>query len=95
MADYYNDLIDWVADTGISRNEAQHAVTRCSLAIAKGGAAGYTAMGAAAYFMAMNPATAVEYLVASTAIGGGYELIKSPACAQVREAISFWNRVDF
>jgi hypothetical protein len=94
MADYYNDLINWVADTGVTRDEARHAVVRCSLAIAKGGAAGYAAMGAAAYFMAMNPATAAEYLVASTAIGGGYALAKSPSCAEVREAIQFWNKVE-
>jgi hypothetical protein len=95
MSAPYDDLIDAVTNTGISRAEAEHAVRRCAMAMAKGGLVGYTAGGAFAYFMAMNPATSIPYLLVSTAAGGGYALAKSQQCSEVREAINFWNTAKF
>jgi hypothetical protein len=95
MSSAYDGLIERITDSGISRSEAEHAARRCALAMAKGGVFGYTAAGAFAYFMAMNPTTALPYLVGSTVVGSGYQLLKSPECSEVRKAISFWNTASF
>ena len=91
MPSPYDQLIQAIADTGISEAEAQHAARRCSLAVAKGGLTGYFGGGAFAYFLAMNPASAVPCAVAGLGIGAGYALAKSPQCSEVRDAIRFWN----
>jgi hypothetical protein len=91
----YNDLISSVSESGLAEEEAKHAVRRCVLAMAKGGFVGYTAMGALAYFMSMNPATALPYLLVSTSGGAAYQLAKSPQCEDVRKAVFFWNSAKF
>jgi hypothetical protein len=96
MSSPYEDLIRAITETGISRAEAEHAARRCAMAMAKGGLLGYAGGSIAfGYFMAMNPATAIPYLLVSTAVGGGYALTKSPQCSEVRDAISFWNTAKF
>lgn len=95
MSSAYDDLIDQITANGVERSEAEHAARQCALAMAKGGLVGYTAMGAFAYFLAMNPTTAIPYLAISTAAGSSYQLLKSPACSEVRSAISFWNTAAF
>ena len=91
----YEELIERITATGVSRQEAEYAARRCALAIFKGGAVGYSAAGAWAYFLAMNPAAAASYLVAGSAVGAGYALAKSPQCSEVREAIWYWNTAGF
>jgi len=91
----YDDLIEKIADTGISRQEAEFAARRCAMAMLKGGAVGYTAAGAWAYFLAMNPLAAAGYLAGASVAGAGYQLATSPQCAEVRQAISFWNTAPF
>jgi hypothetical protein len=87
----YDELIQKITATGISENEARLAVRRCTFAMAKQGVVGYAGAGAFTYFMAMNPATAVPYLVGGAVLGAGYALAKSPQCSEVRTAIRFWN----
>ena len=91
MPSPYEQLIEAIVETGVSEVEAQHAARRCAMAMAKQGAVGYLGGGAFAYFMAMNPASAVPYAIAGLAGGAAYALIKSPQCSEVREAIRFWN----
>ena len=91
MASPYDQLIQAIVDTGVSEAEAQHAARRCAMAMAKQGAVGYLGGGALSYFLAMNPGTALPYLVGGLAIGAGHALVKSPQCSEVREAIQFWN----
>jgi hypothetical protein len=57
----------------------------------KGGVAGYSTGGALAYFLAMNPVSVFPFLIGTTATGAGYQLLKSPSCSEVREAVSFWK----
>ena len=77
MSSPYEDLIDAITEIGVSRQEVEHAARVCALAMVKGGLIGYTAGGVFAYFMGMNPATVLLYLVVSAAAGGGYALAKS------------------
>ena len=83
----YEDLIDFVTKRGISRYEAERAVKRCARAMAINGLV--------AFFLAMNPATAVPYLIAGTAVGAVTTLARAPACSDIREAISYWNTASF
>jgi hypothetical protein len=89
MASPYEQLIQAIIETGIPETEARHAARRCALAMAKQGATRYLGGGALAYFMAMNPATAVPYLVGGVALGAGHALLKAPQCSEVREAVPF------
>ena len=91
MTSLYDQLIQAIIETGVSEAEAQHAVRRCALAMAKQGAAGYLGGGALSYFLAMNPGTAVPYLVGGVAFGAGHALVASAQCSEVREAIKFWS----
>jgi len=91
----YEDLIDFVTKRGISRYEAERAVKRCARAMAINGLVGYSTGGAIAFFLAMNPATAVPYLIAGTAVGAVTTLARAPACSDIREAISYWNTASF
>jgi hypothetical protein len=91
MASPYDDLIQAITATGVSEVEARHAARRCAIAMAKNGAMGYLGGGAFAYFMAMNPAAAIPFLVGGAAIGAGYAFAKAPQCSEVREAVRFWN----
>ena len=91
----YEELIDFVVSSGISRTEAEHGVRMCALAMAKNGAAAYFGTGAVVYFMSMNPATAVPYLVGAAAVGAGYGLAKSPQCQEVRDALRYWSAAAF
>jgi hypothetical protein len=95
MANPYDELIHAIRNTGISEAEAQHAARRCLKEMAKQGAMGYLGGGALSYFLAMNPATAMPYLIGGLALGGGHALAKSPQCSDVRKAISFWNSEPF
>jgi hypothetical protein len=95
MNSAYDDLIDKITDSGISRSEAEHAARRCAAAMAVGGLAGYTAAAGFAYFMAMNPLTALPYLIGAPVVGASYQLLKSPSCSEVRQAIGFWNTAPF
>jgi hypothetical protein len=95
MPSPYEQLIQAIAETGVSEVEAQHAARRCAIAMAKQGIAGYAAGGALSYFLAMNLTTAVPYLVGSTALGAGHALMKSPQCSDVRRAIQFWSTAAF
>lgn len=91
MSVVYDDLIGKITASGISTADAQIAVRHCEMAMLKGGVAGYTAGGALAYFLAMNPASAFPFLIGTAAAGSGYQLLNSPACSEVREAVSFWK----
>jgi hypothetical protein len=91
----YEDLINFVVDSGLSRDEAEHAVRQCVFAMIRKGLAGYTAGGAAAYFMQMNPSTAIPFLLVTTSVGAGYALAKAPQCSEVRGAVQFWNTARF
>jgi hypothetical protein len=91
VATPYDELIQSITATGLPETEARNAARRCAMAMAKQGAVGYLGGGAFAYFMAMNPATAVPYLVGGAVLGAGHALAKSPQCSEVREAIRFWN----
>ncbi len=91
MANPYEQLIQAIVETGVSEAEAQHAARRCAMAMVKKGFAGYIGGGALSYFLAMNPSTAIPYLVGGIALGAGHALVKSPQCSEVREAINFWN----
>jgi hypothetical protein len=91
MASPYDQLIQAIIDTGVSEAEAQHAARRCAMAMAKQGVAGYLGGGALSYFLAMNPGTAVPYLVGGVVLGAGHALVTSVQCSEVREAIKFWN----
>ncbi len=93
MSVVYDDLIDKITASGVSKADAQIAVRHCEMAMIKGGLVGYTAGGALAYFLAMNPASAFPFLIGTTATGAGYQLLKSPACSEVREAVSFWKNL--
>jgi hypothetical protein len=91
----YEDLIQRIASTGISSQEAEFAARRCAIAMLKGGSVGYTAAGVWAYFLAMNPVAAAGYLASASVAAAGYQLATSPQCSEVREAISFWNTAAF
>lgn len=95
MRTAYDDLIDFVVSTGVSRAEAELGVRRCAVAIGKHGLVGYTAGGAVAYFLGMNPATAIPYLIGTAAAGAGYGLVKSPQCHEVRQALTYWATAAF
>ena len=91
MASPYEQLIQAITETGIPETEARHAASSCAVAMAKQGAVGYLGGGAFSYFLAMNPGTAVLYLVGGVTVGAGHALFTSPQCSEVREAIRFWN----
>jgi hypothetical protein len=95
MASPYDQLIQAITETGVSEAEAQFAVRRCAMAMAKQGAITYVGGSALAYFLAMNPATAMPYLVGSAALGAGHALAISPQCSEVRLAILFWITARF
>jgi len=95
MKSPYDELIDAIVDSGVSESEAQLAARRCALAMAQNGAVAYLGGGALAYFLAMNPASAVPYAVGGLTLGAGYALAKSPRCSEVRDAIRFWSSVQF
>ena len=87
MSSPYEDLIDQITATGISRQEAEYAARRCAMAMLKNGVVGYGGAGVLTYFLRMSPTTAVL----GFAVGAGYTLAESPQCSEVREAIRFWN----
>jgi hypothetical protein len=87
MSSPYDDLIDQIAATGISRKEAEYAARRCTMAMLKNGVVGYGGAGLLTYFLRMSPGPALV----GFAVGAGYGFVKSPQCSEVREAIRFWN----
>ena len=87
-------LIDSMTRSGVDHSDAELAVDQCIRAMLKHGVGAYTATGLAAYFLGMNPATAVPYLVAAPVLGAGYGFFSSPQCRDVREAVSFWKTVE-
>jgi hypothetical protein len=91
MRSEYEALIQAITETGVPEAEARAAATACAKAMARGAVTGYVGGGALSYFLAMNPATSLEYVVTGFAIGGGYALVKSDQCAAVRDAIAFWR----
>jgi len=86
----HNDLVNLLVKSGVSPSEARPAVNRCLLSMGAHAAMTYTAGGALAYFLAMNPATTLPYTAATIAAGAGYAFQKSPQCMEVRTAIRFW-----
>jgi hypothetical protein len=91
MNSFYDELIDSIMATGISEEEARNAARRCAMAMGRHAAVGYAGGGALGFFLQMNPATALPYLVGGLALGAGHGLAKAPQCAEVRQAIGFWN----
>ena len=91
----YDELIDFVTDSGIPRSEAEHAVKRSALAMARYSIGTYAAGGAVTYLLSMNPTTALPYLVTAAAGGAAYGLAKAPQCEEVRTAIRYWSTAKF
>jgi hypothetical protein len=91
----YNDLVSFVADQGLSEGEAEHAIRRCLMAMAKYGIGAYAGAGAVAYFMNMTPASAVGFGLLTVGGGAAVGLMKSPQCSEVRGAVRFWNTANF
>jgi len=87
MALYYDDLIDFIESSGISRPEAEFSARRCAMSMAKAGIFGYGASIPIAYFMKMSPGT----VLVGGALGAAWALAKSPSCQEVRDAISYWK----
>jgi hypothetical protein len=90
----YDDLLGFMRDQGFTDLEAQHAVKRCVIAMAKHGAGAYAGAGAIAFFMNMTPASAMGFATVTLAGGAAHGLATSPQCKDIREAISFWNTAD-
>jgi hypothetical protein len=90
MSTPYEELQRFMISNGIPAADAEIAIRRCSIAIAKRASAGYIGGGAVAYFMAMNPAAGISYVVGGATIGAGSALYSSPACADIRTAIRYW-----
>jgi hypothetical protein len=90
----YDELIDFVTKSGISQGEAEFAVRQCALAMTKRGIQTYMAGGAIAYFMSMNPSTAIPFLIGSAAVGAGSALVNAPQCEEVREAVRYWTKAQ-
>jgi len=90
----YDELIDFVTKSGIPPADAEFAVRQCALAMAKRGIGAYTAGGAVAYFMSMNPSTAIPFLIGTTAVGAASGLVNAPQCEEVREAIRYWTKAQ-
>jgi len=95
MSTPYEELVSTIVDSGIPRPEAEHAVRRCGIAMAKQGAAVYTGSALLIYFMNTNPASAIGYSTLAVGAGAGHALLKSPDCEEVREAVKFWNHAKF
>ena len=91
MTSLYEQLIQAIVQTGVSQDEARHAARRCALEMARQGFVGYLGSGALAYFLAMNPVSAMSFLAGGAVLGAGHAFARSPQCSEVREAISFWS----
>lgn len=90
MASRYDELISAIEETGVSRNEASHAVTKCVFAMAKQGVVGYGSGALLAFFL--NPPAAMGLATIGLAVGAGRALTTSPQCSDVRQAIMAWDR---
>ncbi|MBS0396597.1 MAG: hypothetical protein JSR54_18400 [Proteobacteria bacterium] len=95
MASPYEELISSITAAGVPEVEARHAARRCAMAMAATGAVGAAAGMAFAFFMSRNPVASIPQGLVGGAVGAGYALIKAPQCAEVREAIRFWNTASF
>ena len=95
MPSPYDELVSFVEQSGISQAEAELAIRRCSLAMAKQGIYTYAAGGAVMYFMNMTPASALSYGTLAFGAGAFHALAKSPQCSEVRDAIQFWSTAAF
>jgi hypothetical protein len=91
----YQELVDTIVESGVSRAEARHAVNSCALAMAKQGTVAYTGSALLMYFMNTNPASAIGYGTAAFGAGAAHALIKSPDCREVRRAVRFWTHAQF
>jgi hypothetical protein len=95
MPSPYDELVEFVAQSGISQAEAEHAVRRCATAMLAQGAATYVAGSAVMYFMNMTIPSAFSYGTLALGAGAVHAVAKSPQCSEVREAIRFWNTNTF
>jgi hypothetical protein len=91
----YDTLVTWIGESGIERQEAEHAIRSCALAMAKDGVKVYAAAGVIAYFMNATPATAIGYAAGGAFVGSAYAISKAPDCAAIRQRITFWNSQSF
>lgn len=90
----YDDLLAFVRESGLDDEEARHAVRRCAITMAKNGAGAYLGAGAIAYFMNMNPASAMGFAAVTFGSGAAYALATSPSCGDVRKAVFFWRTAE-
>lgn len=90
MSAGYDDLMQFLSESGISTSDADSAAKRCLASMVKRGVGGYAAGGVVAYFLAMNPAAAIPYLVGGLALGAGHALAEAEACSDVRQAVRYW-----
>lgn len=87
----YDDLIAFITKQGVSEQEAAHAVRRCVIAMGRHGLAAYGSAGAIAYFLNMNPASAMGFATAAIGSGAAIGFASAPQCSEVRSAIAFWG----
>jgi hypothetical protein len=80
-----------IVESGVSQEEAEHAVRQCVIAMAKGGGVAGMAGMAFGFFMTKNLAAATVIGAAGIPAGGAFQLLKAPQCQEVRDAINFWN----
>jgi hypothetical protein len=91
----YDQLAEFIEQQdGISREEAEHAIRRCALAMSLTGFAGWEAgAGAVAYFL--NPGVMMVGGVVGAGAGAYQAYKRAPQCSEVRDAIRYWNTATF
>lgn len=93
VIDSADKLIEAIEATGVSEAEAKHAVMMCSLKMAGLGFVGYEAGVLLGYFLSLG--TASMPLGLAGAAVGAYSAYQSPTCADVRNAVRYWNNSNF